>query len=243
MRAPGHGSVLATRETLDIMALRYGEDFAGTTQAAALGEPIAVNGVTVDVPSGRPCAGLGADRGRAWTALRIVASGDYKRRARPDLRAFEPVACDVFITEATFGAAGVPPSRPTREEIARLLALDRSSFPSARIWSAPMRWARRSASCALLREAGYDEPIYIHGALAKLSDLLRRARASTSASSKPATLETRRQGAISPAPSSSARPRPSPTAGRGASPIRSPASPRAGCASASAPSSAASNCR
>src|SRR6516164_5045358 len=30
---PGHGSVLATRETLDLMALRYGAQFAGTTQA------------------------------------------------------------------------------------------------------------------------------------------------------------------------------------------------------------------
>ena len=31
---PGHGSVLATRQTLDIMAIRYGEDFTGTRQAA-----------------------------------------------------------------------------------------------------------------------------------------------------------------------------------------------------------------
>src|SRR5262249_60586845 len=29
----GHGAVLATRETLDLMRLRYGDDFAGTTQA------------------------------------------------------------------------------------------------------------------------------------------------------------------------------------------------------------------
>ena len=32
----GHGAVLATQETLDIMRLRYGEDFAGSTQAIAL---------------------------------------------------------------------------------------------------------------------------------------------------------------------------------------------------------------
>ena len=30
----GHGQVLATRQTLDIMRIRYGEDFAGTEQAA-----------------------------------------------------------------------------------------------------------------------------------------------------------------------------------------------------------------
>ena len=32
----GHGAVLATQETLDMMRLRYGENFAGTTQAVAL---------------------------------------------------------------------------------------------------------------------------------------------------------------------------------------------------------------
>ena len=36
-------------------------------------------------------------------ALRIVASGDYKRQADPTCAPFEPVKCDVFITEATFG--------------------------------------------------------------------------------------------------------------------------------------------
>ena len=33
----GHGSVLATQETLDIMRLRYGDNFAGATQAIAYG--------------------------------------------------------------------------------------------------------------------------------------------------------------------------------------------------------------
>jgi putative mRNA 3-end processing factor len=36
--------------------------------------------------------------GRIW-----VISGDYKRQADPTCRPFEPVPCDVFISEATFG--------------------------------------------------------------------------------------------------------------------------------------------
>ena len=32
---PGHGAVLATQETLDLMRLRYGDNFARTTQAVA----------------------------------------------------------------------------------------------------------------------------------------------------------------------------------------------------------------
>src|SRR4051794_36912122 len=44
---PGHGAVMATTDTLDIMRLRCGENFAGTTQAAAYGETVDINGVAV----------------------------------------------------------------------------------------------------------------------------------------------------------------------------------------------------
>src|SRR5258708_21980310 len=44
---PGHSSVLATQETLDLMALRYGGNFAGTTQAARYGESLTIGGATV----------------------------------------------------------------------------------------------------------------------------------------------------------------------------------------------------
>src|SRR6201991_3206360 len=37
---PGHGAVLATPETLDIMAERYGLAFSGTIQAAPYGEAV-----------------------------------------------------------------------------------------------------------------------------------------------------------------------------------------------------------
>ena len=98
----GPWRVLATAETLGIMAVRYGEDFAGATQAAELGEPFDIGGVNVDVPSGRACARLGPDRARVQgPAHRRV--GRLQARARPDLLPFEPVPCDVFITEATFG--------------------------------------------------------------------------------------------------------------------------------------------
>src|SRR5947209_19166127 len=43
----GHGAVLATQETLDIMRLRFGEDFAGSTQAIAYGESVTIGGAKV----------------------------------------------------------------------------------------------------------------------------------------------------------------------------------------------------
>ena len=62
--------------------------------------------------------------------MRIVASGDYKRQADATCAAFEPIACDVFITEATFG---LPVFRhpPDTEEIAKLLT-SIEQFPGAR---------------------------------------------------------------------------------------------------------------
>src|SRR5690349_20665323 len=41
----GHGAVLATRETLGIMAVRYGENFADATEQARFGEAVVINGV------------------------------------------------------------------------------------------------------------------------------------------------------------------------------------------------------
>src|ERR1700709_662504 len=43
----GHGAVLATQETLDIMRLRYGDGFAGATQAVRYGETLDLDGVRV----------------------------------------------------------------------------------------------------------------------------------------------------------------------------------------------------
>src|SRR5438876_5267923 len=44
---PGNAKVLATGETLKIMAVRYTEGFAGSAQAAKLGETIRIGGVAV----------------------------------------------------------------------------------------------------------------------------------------------------------------------------------------------------
>src|ERR1700738_1258329 len=92
---PGHGAVLATQETLDFMRLRYGDDFAGTTQAGRYSETIARDGVTVGFhPAGHVLGS--AQIAVARDGLRIVASGDYKDVADPTCVPFELVPCDVF---------------------------------------------------------------------------------------------------------------------------------------------------
>src|SRR5688572_32537530 len=78
----GHGAVLATQETLDVMRLRYGERFAGATQAIRYGESVNLGGATVTFhPAGHVLGS--AQIAVAANGLRIVAAGDYKDAADP----------------------------------------------------------------------------------------------------------------------------------------------------------------
>jgi putative mRNA 3-end processing factor len=163
----GHGKVLATRETLDIMAIRYGADFADATQVAELGEKIVVNGVEVSFhPAGHV---LGSAQIRvSHNGTCIVASGDYKRRPDPTCAAFEPFRCDVVITEATFG---LPVFRhpPAEEELGRLLK-SVGQFPERSHLVGAYALGKAQRVIRLIRDAGHNAPIYIHGALQKLCD-------------------------------------------------------------------------
>ena len=161
----GHGAVMATRQTLDIMAIRYGADFAGSTQAAAGAQQ--VGGVTVRlVPAGHVLgsAQIVVERG----GQRAVVSGDYARVANPACAPFEPVPCDLFVTEATFG---LPVFRhpPPQAEIARLLA-SMAAFPDRAHLVGVYALGKAQRLIALLRQAGFDAPILVHGALARLCD-------------------------------------------------------------------------
>ncbi len=163
----GNAHVLATKETLDIMAIRYGDNFATSTQSAGLGEVMEIGGVTVSWhPAGHVLGS--AQIAVQKDGLRIVASGDYKRRDDPTCANFELVECDVFITEATFG---LPVFRhpDDREEIAKLLKSVRQ-FPDRAHLVGAYALGKAQRVIALIRQAGYQDPIFIHGAMQKLCD-------------------------------------------------------------------------
>jgi putative mRNA 3-end processing factor len=167
----GHGAVLATAATLDIMAERYGLAFAESRQAAAYGEAVDRDGVQVTlVPAGHV---LGSAQVVVhWRGLTMVVSGDYKRRRDPTCPAFEPTPCDVFISEATFG---LPVFRhpDDRHEIGRLLR-SVAQFPERAHLVGAYALGKAQRLIALLREAGWERPIYVHGALERLNALYQR---------------------------------------------------------------------
>ncbi|MFT4934482.1 MAG: putative mRNA 3-end processing factor [Pseudoalteromonas distincta] len=164
----GHGAVLATPETLAIMGERYGEGFTVTRQAAPYGETVARDDVEVTlVPAGHV---LGSAQAVVrWKGLTMVVSGDYKRRRDPTCQAFEPVPCDVFISEATFG---LPVFRHPDDagEIARLLR-SVAQFPERTHMVGAYALGKAQRVIRLLREGGWDKPIYVHGAMERLNRL------------------------------------------------------------------------
>ncbi|WP_298842569.1 ligase-associated DNA damage response exonuclease [uncultured Roseobacter sp.] len=96
---PGHGSYLATHAALPVMRHRLGSISA---QGTAFGEQIIINDARVSFHPAGHVPGSAQIRveagGEVW-----VASGDYKTEADGLSEAFEPVRCQHFITESTFG--------------------------------------------------------------------------------------------------------------------------------------------
>lgn len=165
---PGNDSVLATAETLEVMKLRLGANAGRSLQSLALGEKLPIGGVTVSLhPAGHVLGSaqvLIEYRGR-----RAVVSGDYKRRADPTTVAFELLECDLFITEATFGLP-VFRHEPDDSEINRLLS-SLAAFPDRTHLVGAYGLGKAQRLIALLRRAGYERPIWLHGAVAGMCDL------------------------------------------------------------------------
>jgi putative mRNA 3-end processing factor len=167
----GHGTVLATPETLAIMAARYGEGFADAHEAAPYGSTITRNGVEVRlVPAGHVLGS--AQVVLRWKGMTVVISGDYKRRRDPTCPPFEPVPCHLFVSEATFG---LPVFRfpPSEDEIAKLLK-SVALFPDRTHLVGAYALGKAQRIIRLLREAGYGKTLYMHGALDGMNALYQR---------------------------------------------------------------------
>src|SRR4030095_4544938 len=94
-------------------------------------------------------------------------SGDYKNVADPTCAPFELVRCDAFITEATFGLPVFRHGDPAAE-IAKLLH-SVEVFPERAHLVGAYSLGKAQRVIALIRQAGYGKPIYLHGALERIT--------------------------------------------------------------------------
>lgn len=165
----GHKNVWATPATHAIMALRYGLDIEDqSSRALEYGDGFEKDGVRFSFhPAGHVLgsAQILIEHG----GEKVVVTGDYKRRPDPTCALFDPVPCDIFITEATFGLP-VFTHPPIEREIGRLIEATLAS-PNRCVLVGAYALGKAQRVISELRLAGWDQPIYLHGAMPKMCDL------------------------------------------------------------------------
>jgi len=161
----GSGWYLASREGARVLRTRLGDD--ASIELVDYGETRTINGVAITlVPAGHILGSAQVrleHRGEVW-----VVSGDYKTEPDPTCTPFEPVRCDTFITESTFG---LPIYRwcAQDETFADLRAWWRDNASEGRA-SLVYAYALGKAQRILAGVAGADiGPVYTHGAVERLT--------------------------------------------------------------------------
>lgn len=167
----GMGEYHVVREGLPILHWRLGTDC--TYFDYAYGEAFRLGDARVSLhPAGHV---LGSAQVRIEAAGQVwVASGDYKRQHDPTCAPFEPVACDTFITEATFG---LPIYRwPDTSEVAREIVEWRDHCATRGEAAVLLCYALGKAQRVLAELAAWtDQPVLLHGAVQTGVDVYRGA--------------------------------------------------------------------
>ncbi len=163
---PGHETVFASPATLALMRARMGEGLAGRRQIPlGWGERRRLGDVDIWLePAGHVLGS--AQVAIEYRGSRAVVSGDYKRAPDPTNEPFVPIPCDVFVTEATFGLPVFRHPDPL-DEVRRLLE-SVALFPERTHVVGCYALGKCQRLIALLRQAGWDAPLYLHGALLPL---------------------------------------------------------------------------
>ena len=163
----GHERYLVTKAGEHIARRRLGD---ASIQTAEYGEALDMNGVRVSLHPAGHVLGSAQVRiehgGEVW-----VVSGDYKLQPDPTCAPFEPVRCDTFITESTFGLP-IYRWREPREVFADVDAWWRANQAVKRA-SVVYAYSLGKAQRLLASVDASIGPIYTHGAVEVLNDAYR----------------------------------------------------------------------
>ena len=165
----GSAAYLCATDCAPLLRRRFGPE--PTVESLPYGQPITFGRVRVSFHPAGHILGSAQIRldgpGGVW-----VLSGDYKRAADPTCPPFEPVRCDTFITESTFG---LPIYRWDAAEvvIAEMLAwweLNRARNLTSVVFCYTLGKAQR-----LLAELARvtDRPVFVHGMLTEMIEAYR----------------------------------------------------------------------
>ena len=156
----GMGEYHCSEASVPILRWRLGEQ---RVHAHAYGDAFTLGRARVSLhPAGHVLGSaqvrIAAD-GQVW-----VASGDYKRQPDPTCAPFEPVRCDTFITEATFGLPVYrwPDTREVAAEIVQWRQQCAARGEAAILYCYALGKAQRILAELLPLD---DQPALLHGAI------------------------------------------------------------------------------
>jgi putative mRNA 3-end processing factor len=168
---PGSTHYLSTPETRPLLLRRFGAD--GSVETIPYGTTVTMGTVRLSLhPAGHV---LGSAQVRIEGPEGVwVISGDYKRAADPTCAPFEPVHCDTFVTESTFG---LPIYRwdATETVVADIVAWrdqNRDEGRTSVLFCYTLGKAQRLL--AELRRVT-DRPAYVHGMMLGMIDVYSQA--------------------------------------------------------------------
>lgn len=164
----GHGAVLSTPETIAVMKVRMGQACAGAFQKLGYGAAVKIGDVTARLAPAGHILGS-AQVVIDYRGARAVVSGDYKRQDDPTCAPFEVVPCDLFVSEATFGLP-VFRHEDAGGEVQKLLR-SQLDFPERTHLVGVYGLGKCQRLISLIRSAGYERPIWLHGALKNVCKL------------------------------------------------------------------------
>lgn len=167
---PGSVEYVCAQSSLEVLRARLGDD--AKLVGLEYGERRRFGDVTVSLhPAGHVLGSaqvrIEHEREGVW-----VISGDYKRDPDPTCAPFEPLACDTFITEATFALPVYVWTDP-RVVAKELFDCWRSERTHATLVFC-YAFGKAQRILAHLAELT-DEPVFLHGAMERLTDAYRRA--------------------------------------------------------------------
>jgi putative mRNA 3-end processing factor len=96
----GSAAYLCSEQSVPLLRRRFGPD--AIVEGVPYGRPLALGATTVSFHPAGHILGSAQLRIEGTSGVWVV-SGDYKRAHDPTCAGFEPLRCDTFVTESTFG--------------------------------------------------------------------------------------------------------------------------------------------
>jgi putative mRNA 3-end processing factor len=166
---PGHKHYLCHHHTKPILQLRLGDN---SYETLGWNEPVTINGVKVSLHPAGHIIGSSQVRveylGEVW-----VVSGDYKTENDGISGQFEPIRCNTFITESTFGLP-IYRWKPQEEIYNNIRGWIRENKQLGKT-SVLIAYSLGKAQRILQAAKAVTDEIFVHGAIWNTQEALRQA--------------------------------------------------------------------